>query len=478
MHQIDTNSLKEQFKHCQDVHFQTYFFQGSNVTLITCEAMIDKYSLNEIIVPRLQTFCSDQDTQLTADLLLQNLHLPDLQQITDFNDAVSNVFGGFVLIYVEKLQILFSSNIENKPNRSPEETKLEVQIKGPRDNFIEDLATNIALIRKRLPTNSLAVEKQTIGERSKTKIAILYFQDIADLSILKEIKQDLQSVHTDILLSSESLMERFHKQSYFVPLNDTTGRPDFAVMALSAGRFVILVDGVSYAVITPINLLMLLKAGEDIDYPAVTTSIERVLRIFSILIALLLPAFWLALTTFHQEQIPFPLLATIVQANTGLPLPSAIEMLGMLFMFELFREAGLRLPSVLGGTISVVGGLIIGDAAIRSGITSPAMIVVIAISTIATFTLVNQSLVTTVSMIRVCFIIATSIFGLFGLFLSIYLVVLYLANLRVYGVPYLNFTANLSWANLRVTLFRPPIKFYKKRTEINTLQDKTKEGDS
>ena len=475
MQQIDTISLKSQFKHCEDVHFQTYSFQASNVTLITCDAMIDKYSLNEIIVPRLQSICSDPDTPLDETMLLQNLYIPDLQKIDDLNDAVSNVFGGFVLIYVEKLQILLSSNIEKKPNRSPEETKLEVQIKGPRDNFIEDLAINIALIRKRLPTDSLAVEKLSIGERSKTKLAILYFHDIASLSILKELKQDLESVSTDVLLSSESLMERFNKRSYFLPLNDTTGRPDFAVMALSSGRFVILVDGISYAVITPVDLFMLLKSGEDLDYPAVTSSLERVLRIFGILIALLLPAFWLALTTFHQEQLPFPLLATIFQANTGLPLPSALEMLGMLFMFELFREAGLRLPSTLSGTISVVGGLIIGDAAIRSGITSPAMIVIIAISTIATFTLVNQSLVTAVSVARVLFIIVTSIFGLFGLFLSIYLVVLYLANVRVYGVPYINFTADLSWSNLKLSLFRPPKKDYKKRTAIKSLQDKTRE---
>ncbi|MCH7322985.1 spore germination protein [Solibacillus sp. MA9] len=475
MHQIDTISLKEHFKHCEDVHFQTYSFQTSKVTLITCDAMIDKYSLNEIIVPRLQSICSDSDKPLTENMLFQNLYLPDLQQITDLNDATTNVFGGFVLIYVEKLQILLSSNIEKKPNRSPEETKLEVQIKGPRDNFIEDLSINIALIRKRLPTDSLAVEKLSIGERSKTKLAILYFQDIADLTILKELKQDLESVSTDVLISSESLMERFNKRSYFLPLNDTTGRPDFAVMALSAGRFVILVDGISYAVITPVNLFLLLKSGEDFDHPAVTSSIERILRILSILIALFLPAFWLALTTFHQEQLPFPLLATIVQANTGLPLPTALEMLGMLLMFELFREAGLRLPSTLGGTISVVGGLIIGDAAIRSGITSPAMIVVIAISTIAGFTLVNQSLVTTVSIMRILNILMTSVFGLFGLFLSLYLFVLYLANLRVYGVPYLYFTADLSWSNLKVTLFRPPMSSYKKRTATKNLQDKTRE---
>ena len=208
--------------------------------------------------------------------------------------------------------------------------------------------------------------------------------------------------------SGDLLMERVNKNSKLFPKFDYTGRPDYAVQALARGRFIIFVDGVAYAVVTPVNLFLLLKSAEDNEYPIIFSSLERLLRIFGILIGLLLPAFWLALTTYHQNQLPLQLLATVVQAKSGLPLPSSLEMLLMLLMFELFREAGLRLPSVIGGTISVVGGLIIGDAAIRAGVTSPEMIVVIAISTIASFTLVNQSLVTSVSILRVAFIFASA----------------------------------------------------------------------
>ena len=151
-------------------------------------------------------------------------------------------------------------------------------------------------------------------------------------------------------------------------------------------------------------------------------------------------------------------------------------MLIMLLMFELFREAGLRLPSVLGGSISVVGGLIIGDAAIRAGVTSSAMIVVIAISTIATFTLVNQSLVTSIGLMRLSLILITSLLGLFGFFLSIYLVLIYLSNIRVYGVPYLNIGADLSWSNISKTIFRIPSDYNKERPAMLNPQDKTKEG--
>lgn len=470
---IEYATLKKQFDNCADIRFQTFEFPASNAMLITCEAMTDNHLFNEVVVPRLRMACQQKE-QFDEAVLMQKLHLPQLLKIEDLQEAVTNVFSGFVLIYIENLNILLCSNIENKPNRSPEESNLEVTIKGPRDNFIEDLGVNVALIRKRLPTNSLSVEKITLGTRSKTKLAILYFNDIADLSILKQLKKQLSEIDTDVILSGELIMERMNKISYLIPLNDSTGRPDFAMQSLVTGRFIILVDGIAYAIITPTNILALLKSGEDNDFPSIFSSLERLLRLICILIALLLPAFWLALTTFHQEQLPIQLLATVVQANTGSPLPAAIEMLGMLFMFELFREAGLRLPSILGGTISVVGGLIIGDAAIRAGITSPAMIVVIAISTIATFTLVNQSFVTTISMLRIVFIIITSILGLFGFFLSIYICLVYIANIRVFGVPYLNIAVNLSWDNIKMTLFRPPATSNTKRPKVLNVKDKTK----
>ncbi len=470
---IEYATLKKQFDNCADIRFQTFEFPASNAMLITCEAMTDNHLFNEVVVPRLRMACQQKE-QFDEAVLMQKLHLPQLLKIEDLQEAVTNVFSGFVLIYIENLNILLCSNIENKPNRSPEESNLEVTIKGPRDNFIEDLGVNVALIRKRLPTNSLSVEKITLGTRSKTKLAILYFNDIADLSILKQLKKQLSEIDTDVILSGELIMERMNKISYLIPLNDSTGRPDFAMQSLVTGRFIILVDGIAYAIITPTNILALLKSGEDNDFPSIFSSLERLLRLICILIALLLPAFWLALTTFHQEQLPIQLLATVVQANTGSPLPAAIEMLGMLFMFELFREAGLRLPSILGGTISVVGGLIIGDAAIRAGITSPAMIVVIAISTIATFTLVNQSFVTTISMLRIAFIIITSILGLFGFFLSIYICLVYIANIRVFGVPYLNIAVNLSWDNIKMTLFRPPATSNTKRPKVLNVKDKTK----
>lgn len=458
--------LQQEFEKSADVKFMRYQFNGQTVHFIKCEQMIDEQFLNETVVPRVQTVAEQLKDELNAKNVKSLLYLPEVKQIVHLEDASSQVYNGFLLIFFEQAQLLFSINIAKKPNRSPEETKSEVTIKGPRDNFIEDLATNIALIRKRLPTNSLSVEQMTLGRRSQTKLAILYFQDIADVSVLQEMKSKFEQVDTDVLVNGEMLFEWVNKLSPIFPTTDYTGRPDFAVQALIRGRFIILVDGVAYANITPINLFLLLKTADDFDSPVVFSSLARVLRIISILIGVLLPGFWLALTTYHPNQLPFQLLATVIQSNNGLPFPSALEMLLMLLLFELFREAGLRLPSVIGGTIGVVGGLIIGDAAIRAGITSPAMIVIIATSTIATYTLVNQSLVTAVSIVRIFVILLSALLGLFGFFIGLLFTLLYICNIKIFGVPYMNIGAELNLKTIVKSIFRLPISGYKERPSM------------
>lgn len=454
---LDLKTLENLFQKSDDIQFEDYTFNKHIITIITCDAMIDHQMLQQIIIERIRRYFESEEHDV------KNLHLPQLTKITKKTDVINKVYSGFVLIYFSNTGELYASNITNQPNRKPEETKTEVPVKGPRDNFIEDLSVNVALIRKRLPTNSLCVETFHIGRRTKTKIAMLYFDDIAKPEILKGIRDKLNKIDVDIVFSGNILMEHIDKNSRLFPRHDYTGRPDLAIQSLVRGRILILIDGVAYGVITPVSLFKLFKTTEDNEYPSIYSTFERLLRVFGVFVGGLLPAFWLALITYHQNQLPLLLLATVFQSNTGLPFPSVIEMLIMLILFELFREAGLRLPESIGGTLSVVGGLIIGDAAIRSGITSPAMIVVIAVSTVATFTLLNQSLVAAVSIIRFISIIVTSLFGLFGFFMVFYFTLLYVANIRVFGVPYLNISANLNSDHVKKTLFRPLQKFYKTR---------------
>lgn len=463
------STLKELFNKSGDVLFREFPFGQSSVFFIKCESMVDEQMLYTVVIPNVEELFNSN--QPIDENTIGKLPLPELTKITDKEEVIKSIYTGKVLFYIPENQLLYSTNIPRKPNRTPDETAMEVVVKGPRDNFIEDLSTNIALIRKRLPTNSLCVEKFTIGTRSQTQVAILYFDDIANKDILTELKKQITEIKTDIIISPSIVMEIVNKKNWFLPVTNVTARPDFAIQSLSSGRFLVMVDGSSFAAITPINFFHLIKTAEDFEYPIAFTSFERLLRIIGIVIGVALPAFWIALTLFHQNQLPLQLLATVVLMNRGLPFPAVLEMLILLIMFELLREAGMRLPTKIGGTISIVGGIIIGDAAIRSGITSPAMVVIIALSTIASFTMANQSLVTIISIARIFFIIITSFLGLFGFFICIYATVFFLATTRVYGTPYFDITADLSWDRIKKSLFRVKNDKYGERPNDLDPQD-------
>lgn len=468
---INAEQLKQLFDKSSDVHFQKYTFNKHNVTFITCDAMTDKQTLYNVILENVQLYLLNIDDKPAEKSIEKKLHIPVLKKLENLDDIITKVYTGHLILYFEDVNLVYSSDIADKPNRKPEETKTEVPIKGPRDNFIEDVSVNIALVRKRLPTNSLCVEKFEVGKRTKTTVAVLYFDDIVNTEVITGVKDKIKKIDSniDVLFNGDVLMEFIDKRSKLFPRHDYTGRPDFAVQSLIRGRVFILVDGVAYGMITPVNLFLLFKTAEDNEYPTVFSSFERLLRVFGIMLGTLLPAFWLALTTFHQNQLPLQLLATVVQSSTGLPFPAAFEMIIMIIMFELFREAGLRLPDAIGGTLSVVGGLIIGDAAIRAGVTSPAMVVIIAVSVISTFTLVNQSFISAIGIIRIFSILATALFGLFGFFVSFYFVLLYLANIRIFGVPYLSVAEYISWSTVKRTFMRQVQEDYKYRpTELKT----------
>ncbi|MFC7687161.1 spore germination protein [Ureibacillus sp. GCM10028918] len=471
---IDITTLKNVFNKSADVNFNEFTFNQSIIFCIKCDSMVDQQMLYTIVLPNIESLFKDKNNTQINEKMIEQLPIPEIQKITNQDDITTKVYSGNILIFFKDSKLLYSCNISRKPNRTPEETNMEVLVKGPRDNFIEDLSTNIALIRKRLPTNSLCVEKFSIGKRSKTEVAIMYMDDIANQDILTELKKQFEKIDTDIIIGAEALMEFINKKNWVLPSTNSTGRPDFAIQSLIRGRFIIIVDGTPYAVITPINFFYLLKTSEDNENTIIFSSFERMLRLLGVILGISLPAFWLALTLFHQDQLPLQLLATVVIANRGLPFPAVLEMLILLIIFELFREAGLRMPTKIGTTVGVVGGLIIGDAAIRAGITSPAMVVVIALSTIASYSIVNQSLVTMVSMLRISFILVTSIFGLFGFFVCFYLLLLYIANIRIFGTPYLDITADLSWQSIKKALFRQSQPKYSERPNMLDPQDDTR----
>lgn len=294
-------------------------------------------------------------------------------------------------------------------------------------------------MRKRLPTDSLCTEQFTVGTRSQTRVSILYINDILDPAILAELKKRIQNIQTEAIYASSQFEAYLVDEKWsLVPRFSFTGRPDFVAGSLLRGRFAVVIDGTPTVILGPVNLSFLFQSAEDeyTLYPFLI--IQRLLRFLGATISLILPGLYVAIVSYHIDRIPLTLLGTFVVARHGIPFPTPIEVLLILVLFEMLREAGNRLPAGLGQTLAVVGGLIIGQAAIDAGLTSPTVLVVTGTTAVASFTLSNQALAGALTIFRIVILLFASILGEFGFLLGVFAVLIYLSTVRSFGVPYLS----------------------------------------
>ncbi|WP_413379228.1 spore germination protein [Alkalihalobacillus sp. 1P02AB] len=424
----------------QDPHFTAFYSEG----------MIDVTQLNDYM-NRVMSHLIDSDER-SGDL-------PPIAVIKDTEKMIEKVFSGYLILHKGPDSHFYSVNIAKVPQRNTEESKTEIALKGSRDGFIEDININIALLRKRLKSEKLNNETFELGSLSQTKVSLLYLRHKADKGTIDEVRKRLNQLDIESILSTGQLEQWISDRTYSLfPLFDYITRPDFAVESLLRGRFLIIVDGSPSILIGPINLLALLKSPEDVHYPFYFVTLQRMMRILGLHIAIFIPALYIAIANVNIDQLPFPLLATIVVSRHGIPFSLPLEAFLILILFELIREAGIRMPTAVGQTISIVGGLIIGDAAIRAGLTSPTLLVVMAVAAVATYTLVNQSLTGSVTILRIyCMLLATFL-GVYGFVISCLSIIIYLAQLESFKVAYLEPIASLRFKEYLAALVTDPLK--------------------
>ncbi|MFF2483735.1 spore germination protein [Paenibacillus sp. NPDC058071] len=434
--------------------------------VIFCSGLVDMQTASLTLLPDLDKLGkwldkrggeeAKEESTWTSGMLGSKLRLESEE---GENTLYTALFSGGVIVIEAETGLLFQFDMSNIPGRQPEESVMELSLKGPRDGFVERLGVNIALIRHRLRSPKLRCEIWQIGEESRTEVAVMYMSGVASQSLIEEARRRLKAIRIDVLHGASQLEDLLsdRPRSLF-PLVEYIGRPDYTVKALIKGKIVFLPDGSPTAIIAPANLLLLIKSPEDLHLPYYFVSLERLLRIVGFVIALCMPGFWVSLSAYNTDQIPYSLLATVSISRIGLPLSATMEMFLMLTMFELFREAGVRLPRAVGQTVTVVGGLIVGDAAIRAGLTSPTMLVAAAVTAVGTFTLVNQSLVGTVSLLRYFVLILSSLFGIFGFFVSVFAILIYICSLESFGMPYMAPIGPLRWRELIPALVKQPWK--------------------
>ncbi|MCM3782586.1 spore germination protein [Neobacillus mesonae] len=477
----DPEFLKKRYEGSADVAVQVCNISEDNrslIILIYTIGLCDSERIYRNVLPKLDQYYKKFNSfELSDERLAASFPVTSLQKEPSLDELDDIIFKGDLLLIFPFDKLFLQIALANTPKRSPIDSNTEISVIGPRDCFIEDMVTNIALIRKRMRTQSLRVESYTLGRRTKTEVALLYLEDVLNPKILKEIQTGLKKIDTDAIYSLNQI-ESFLTNSKFklLPLMDYTGRPDYCVSSLLAGRFILIVDGNPMVLVAPAGISLLLKSPEDVHFNYSYVTFVRLLRGLCLFLSIFLPSIWVALMAFHQDQIPFRLLATVSLSRIGIPFSAQIEMFILLLLLEIFREAGVRLPSAIGVTLTSIGGLIIGDASIRAGLVSPSIVVIGAITAIAGVTLINQTISTVSSFLRFIFFAFSSFLGMYGVILGIVLFVAYMANLKSFGVSYLEPLSPLHFKEALRSVFRLPWANMRNRPASLHPQDPDRAG--
>ncbi|XZF76642.1 spore germination protein [Bacillus sp. AL-1R] len=457
----------ESFNHSSDIEFRTKSYKEGEdshfVIIMFCPNLIDAQFSNQIINDIFNIVHKEE--KFDFELLRNIVEAKRLKDgVTIKKEVEENLFSGNLVIFSSYFNDIFFIPVADPPQRSPEESNLENSIRGPRDGFVESYSINMALIRQRLKTSTLKSVEFTIGERSHTKVLLVYMEDIINPEILSEVKQRLSKIKKDVVVSSYEIEEALYDQPFSIfPLLDNIGRPDFVVQSINQGRFAVIVDGNPTCLIGQANLHQLVYSPEDIHSSFYYVNVVRYLRIAAIFTTIFLPGFYIAMATFHIDQIPYPFLATIGMSRNGLPFSAPLEASLMLVFFELFKEAGIRLPKAVGQTVAVLGGLFIGDAAIRAGLTSPAMLVVVALTVISGYTLINQNISGNIVFLRFFILFLSAVAGLIGFFTGFFLFTTMIVSLESFGQPYITLLSVPKKSDFLNVIIKLPQKFKTKR---------------
>lgn len=428
--------------------------------LIYMDGLINPAILDgQIMKPLLEPLLKESSGPTLLKLLNNGglISRAEMRQFSTFDDVIAMVLTGEVILLVDGFPQAIIISCKGYKMRSIPEPVIENSVRGPREAFIESVSVNISLLRKRLASPNLVVKNMKVGKISSTNVAIAFLKGVASDGLVEEVQYRLNRIELDIVLES-GYIEQFIQDHPYSPFPQVivTERPDKVVGCLAEGRVAILTDNTPLVIVVPGEFLSLLQASEDYYHNFYFSTFTRWLRYAAFLAALVLPSLYIAITNFHQEMIPTTLLISMSAARQGVPFPAFLEALIMEVAFETLREAGIRLPAPVGQAVSIVGALIIGQAAVQANIVSPLMIIVVAFTGIATFTIPQFSLGITVRMLRFPLMLSAVFLGLFGVIVFMLALLLHLCSLRSFGVPYLTPFSPLNLQGLKDTLIMAP----------------------
>ena len=395
------------------------------------ENVINESTKNNITIRKIKKF--DLTDYIFNSLVPEN----SVKKCTTFAEIISGVNSGNCALFVDTINTAYDIDVKGFQQRSIEAPNNEVIIKGSQESFVENIRTNTSQLRRIINNENLIIENLTVGEISQTKCAVCYMKNITSETLISEVKFRINNLSIDTLLSSGQLEQLIEDNSRFgIPQILSTERPDKCAKHLMQGRVVVLVNGTPYGLIMPATFIDYMASPEDTNIKPIFSNFLKVLRFMALIITLLLPGSYVAITSYHQEILPTELLFSILAARQYVPFPIIVEILIMEISFELIREAGLRVPSPVGPTIGIVGALILGEAAVNANIVSPILIIIVAITAISSFAIPDFSFSFHIRIYRFFFILLGFIAGFLGLGFGIFVYILIICSLKSFGVPY------------------------------------------
>lgn len=473
------NTLKGIIGNSSDIVIRRFTFgtkKRIQAAIIFIDGLIDKTLVNENIMKPLMFNIQYMYDEAAGEM--NNIHyiestllsVGDIEGTSSINKSVESFLSGDTILLIDDSKEALIIGLRGWKTRSIEEPKTESSVRGPHEGFSETLRINTALLRRKIKNTSLMFESVKLGFRTKTDIYIVYIKDLANPNLIEEIRQRLKRINTDAILES-GYIEQFIEDAPFTifPTVGNSEKPDKVAAKLLEGRAAIMVDGTPFVLTVPMVFIESFQSAEDYYSRPYFASLIRLLRFLAYSINILAPALYVALTTFHQELIPTPLLLTMVGAHEGVPFPAVLEAGLMIAAFEILREAGVRLPRPIGQAVSIVGALVIGESAVSAGLVGAPMVIVVAITAVSSFVVPAQT--DSGAIIRFILLILAAVMGGYGVAMGLLGIFIHMSSLRSFGTPYLSPLSPLNVSGLKDTFVRAPIWAMKKRPKYISWHD-------
>ncbi len=465
--------IKDVFLNCFDIVVKNGVCGGRKVVFTKCDGLTDSQKIIEGITQPMLYFSGELPKKDVLEFIATKIICgTEVKTEKNLNLAIENMLRGCVLVFVDGVEECIVVGMQNIPGRSIDEPNYEVQENGSREGFVEILKTNMTLVRKRMVNLNFKIEVLEVGVSTKTKIALCYMNGKVDKKVLEEVKERLNSVKMDTLLGETYLRKTLDtKRKTMFTMVGKTERPDTLCAKVNEGKIAILIDGTPYALIVPRLFIENFQTFDDYLNRPYYATFMRSIRILSFIISIFLPGVFVAIGLFHQELLPEKMLYNVVVMESNTLFTLTVEALIIHFIYEIVREAGLRVPKSIGHAVSIVGALVIGDAAVTAGLIDAPMLIVVAMTAITS--LVETDLYHAIAVLRIAFIIIGGTSGFFGIMVGVAILIVNLSSVENYGVYFLSPLAPYNKSLFRDTISRLSMeKLGKNIFDINKLKVK------